>query len=96
MLILPGLLHQERWFTNTAFYDNCLLATSESGYTNDKLSFKWLQHFVQQTTASRVEAWRMLLLDGYASHCTYKFIQYYDNKKIVPFCFLLHTTWSSH
>ena len=34
----------------------------------------------------------MLLLDDYATYCTYEFIQYCDNEKIVPFCLLPHTT----
>ena len=42
MFILPRLLHQEQWFINTALDDNCLLATSESGYANNELSFEWL------------------------------------------------------
>ena len=74
MIILPSCLDQKRWFTHTMLEANILLATSESGYVNDELSFKWLRHFAQQTTSTQIGAWQMLFLDGYSSHCTFEFI----------------------
>ena len=98
IVILSGLLHQKRWFTHTMLEDNILLATSESEYANNELSFEWLHHFAQQTTSIQVGAWQMLLLDGYGSHCTFEFIQYCNQHKIIPFYLLPHTTylWCRH
>ena len=92
MVILPGILIQERWFTATGMEDNYLIATSESGYSNDELSFEWIRHFEKETVNCRKGAWRLLLLDGYGSHCTYEFVQFCDEHKIIPFCLPAHTT----
>lgn len=45
MIILPGLLHLESWYAETGLGDDFLLATSESGYSNDENSLFWIQHF---------------------------------------------------
>jgi len=45
MLILPGILHQEDWYTKTDLEDDVLVAVSETGYANDELCLDWLHHF---------------------------------------------------
>jgi len=46
------------------------MATSESRYNNDDLMIKWLAHF-ERVSAKREEGvYRLLLLDGFGSHCT--------------------------
>ncbi len=38
MVILPGKVHQEHWYTKTGLDNNVLVAVSKSGYTNDHLA----------------------------------------------------------
>ena len=45
MIILPSVLHLEQWYTSTGLEYNVLVATSETGYSNDELSLGWLRHF---------------------------------------------------
>jgi len=45
MLTLPGVIHQEGWYTKTGLKDDVLVAVSETGYSNDELSLDWLRHF---------------------------------------------------
>ncbi|USP77769.1 hypothetical protein yc1106_05043 [Curvularia clavata] len=45
MIIVEGDALLERYFTDLP--DNCLIAHSDSGYTNDQLSLEWVKHFVQ-------------------------------------------------
>jgi hypothetical protein len=69
------------------------IAVSESSYTNDVLSFKWLKHFDAQTRPLNNE-WRMLIIDGYRSHLTIEFVDfcYKLNVKISVFLLLAHST----
>ena len=48
MMIMAGLLMKEKHFPK-GLNDGIRLAMSESGYTNDILSFEWLKHFDAQT-----------------------------------------------
>jgi hypothetical protein len=48
MVIISGQLMKEKHFMND-LSNNILLAVSETGYTNDLLSFEWLKHFNDQT-----------------------------------------------
>ena len=35
MVIVSGIIHQERWFTTTGIEDDFLIAVSDTGYSND-------------------------------------------------------------
>ena len=43
MLTLPGVLHQEDWYTRTNLEDDVLVTVSETGYAKDELSLEWLR-----------------------------------------------------
>jgi hypothetical protein len=92
ILILPGILHQEDWYTKTDLDDDALVAVSETGYVNDELSLEWLRHFERYSARRQVGVYRLLLLDGYGSHCTMEFITFCDDHKIIPFCLPPHST----
>jgi len=76
----------------TSIPDNYLIATSESGYNNDDLTIKWLEHFERFSGERQVGAYRLLLLDGFGSHCTKQFIDYCDRYKIIVFCLPPHSS----
>jgi len=40
MIIVPGVIHQEALYTTTCIPDNYLVATSETGCSNDELTIK--------------------------------------------------------
>ena len=95
MIIVPGTIHQEAWFTSTFIDDDTLLAVSETGYSNDVLSLEWLKHldrFSAKRQHEPIPPHRLLLLDGYGSHCTKEFIEFCDDHKIIPLCLPPHTT----
>ena len=73
--------------------DGIRIAVSESGYTNDVLSFEQLKHFDTQTRPLNNEQ-RMLIMDGYGSHLTIEFVDYYYEPDIRISVFLLpaHST----
>jgi len=92
MLILPGALYLNDWYTKTQLDGDILLSVSETGYSNDRLSLHWLHYFHKFSSQRQLGAYRLLLLDGYGLHCTKEFIDYCDENKIIPFCLPPHST----
>lgn len=68
------------------------MAVTENGYNDDIVARKWLRYFHLQTRHT-VGEYRLLLLDGHGSHCTYEFIEYCDRHKIIPYCLPPHSTY---
>ena len=52
----------------------------------------WLEHFDQTSRKHQEGAYRMLLLDGHASHTSPEFIQACEDRCIIPFCLPPHST----
>ena len=85
------MLIQKRWFQEIKD-GNTAIATSDSGYSNDILSFLWIQHFNLQTRDKKKGKYRLLLLDGYESHLSLEFITYCEQNKIVVLRLPPHST----
>ena len=69
-----------------------VIGTSPTDYSNDELSMAWIQHFETHTRKGTIGSKRLLLMDGYESHCIQEFIQYCDDNGIIPFGFPPHST----
>jgi hypothetical protein len=82
----------EDWVTKTGMPEDFSLAVSESGYSNDYLCLEWLKHFKHHRSKRQAGEYRMLIIDGYRSHCTLEFIDFCERHKIIPFCLPPHTT----
>jgi len=92
-MIMLGQQMKEKHFLK-GLNDGMRIAVSESGYTNDVLSFEWLKHFDAQTRLPNNE-WRMLIIDGYRLHLTIEFVDYcYElNVRISMFLLPAHSTY---
>ena len=92
MIIMPGQQMKEKHFPK-GLNDSIRIAVSESGYTNDVLSFEQLKHFDVQTQPPNGE-WRMLVMDGHGSHLTIEFVNYcyHPDVKISVFLLPAHST----
>lgn len=90
--IFKGVHHLERWYDADIPHEY-RIALSPKGYTSDKISLDWIQHFHRHTKCriSKKEV-RLLLFDGHESHLTYEFLQFCGQHYIVPYCFPPHTT----
>lgn len=75
MLILCNILNLEKWAEENDFDKNILLATSLKGYSNE-LALQWLEHFKIHNWKSQVGIWRLLIINGYKLHFTYRFYKY--------------------
>ncbi len=91
MFIFSAAQHMEHWF-NADHANDILFAVSNSGCTNNEITLEWLHHFDQHSSMRQAGAWRLLILDGYGSHCTFEFINYCNSHRIVPFCLPPHAT----
>jgi len=82
----PGIIYQESWYTTTRIPDKYLVGISETGYNNDELTMKWLVEFEHCSAPRLPRSYRLLLLDGFGSHCTKQFLDLCDLHKIIVFC----------
>ena len=97
MMILSGALILEKLVQENDLDGDILLSTSPTGYFNDELTFKWLQHFERNSRKTQIGVWRLLILDGYRSHLTYEFYEYAQKYKIELFAlppYFTHLTQS--
>ena len=50
--------------------------TTNTGWSNDTLTFKWMTHVFEPVTATDNAAWRLLIVDGQSSHVKAPFIAF--------------------
>jgi DDE superfamily endonuclease len=81
----------ERWIVDE-LPNSTAIAVSETGYSNDDINLSWLRHFEEATRARTEGRFRLLLLDGFASHIEYDFVKFAQNNRIILFSFPPHTT----
>lgn len=75
MIIFKGAYHLQKHFKNNIDGDT-LFARSPTGYLNDKLRLKYLEHFNKFTKGSTKGVYRMLIFDGHGSHLSQQFLDY--------------------
>jgi DDE superfamily endonuclease/Tc5 transposase DNA-binding domain len=90
MLIVPGKSHMASWYNDLS--DDVLVGVSDTGYTNDELSYEYMLHFHRQSRKTQVGAHRILLCDGYGSHITREILEFCEKKQIHMFCLPPHTS----
>jgi hypothetical protein len=92
LIIFKGKQHQRSWYNNGE-KEGAFFAVSDNRWTNNNIALYWVQHiFDAQTKARAGSGYRLLLLDGHASHYNYPFLEYCINNQIVPFCMPSHST----
>lgn len=72
----------------------CHFASSEKGWTNDKLGFKWLEIFDRYTKAKARQGrdWRVLWVDGHGSHLSMDFLLWSIEHRIHIAVYPSHST----
>jgi len=72
---------------------NHSISFSPNGWTDMELGMEWLKNDFEPVTAARntTNGWRLLILDGHNSHCTYGFIRFSEHR-IIIICLPSHTT----
>jgi hypothetical protein len=64
------------------------------GWTDQELGSLWLECDFEPATAARnnTNGYRLLILDGHNSHCTYRFCKFAADHRILVVCLPSHTT----
>jgi hypothetical protein len=91
VLIIPGKVHMESWYHRSLVGTEQVLL-SESGYTNDELAIKWLNHFIFHTQSTPISNAKLLLLDSHSSHQTPEFTIFAVENNILIYTFPSHLT----
>ncbi len=69
------------------------ITVSENGWTNNQIGLLWLERcFEPQTATTQKGEYRMLCLDGHASHISTAAIEFAVKHKIILLCLPAHTT----
>jgi DDE superfamily endonuclease len=74
-------------------YTNGSISISPNGWTDQELGSAWLRNDFDPATRDKAAGqYRLLILDGHNSHCTFTFCKYAADKKIIIICLPSHTT----
>jgi esterase/lipase superfamily enzyme len=73
MIIFKGVYHLRKHFENDIDSDT-LFAHSPTGYLNDRLGLKYLEHFNKFTKGFTKGVYCMLIFDGYGSYLSQQFL----------------------
>ncbi|KAH0607923.1 uncharacterized protein H6S33_001975 [Morchella sextelata] len=85
MVINQGMAHYKGWYAGVKGDDIATFSYSPKGWTDSFLGMEWLIQNFDKFTADKAEGeWRLLIMDGHASHVTWEFFDYCLNHKIVP------------
>ncbi|KAM9936706.1 hypothetical protein OXX80_003745 [Metschnikowia pulcherrima] len=84
-VILKGQSYMEAWFDEIP--DDWHIKVSPKGWTSNEIGIQWLQNvFIPMTNRQTKGDYRLLVLDGHASHVSVGFNKICEKHKIVPFC----------
>ncbi|CAK5283406.1 unnamed protein product [Mycena citricolor] len=92
-VVFQGLRRDNRWGANNPC--NASISLSPNGWTDQELGTLWLKKDFDPQSAARLDNpndYRLLILDGHNSHCTYTFVSYAKDHKIIIICLPAHTT----
>lgn len=75
-------------------YDLYSISYSPNGWTDQELGALWLERDFEPITAqrNRTDGYRLLILDGHNSHCTFQFCKFAEENWIIVVCLPSHTT----
>ena len=70
------------------------VSVSENGWTDQELGSLWLENDFHPASQERnkTNGYRLLILDGHNSHCTFKFCRFAEKNRIIIVCLPSHTT----
>jgi hypothetical protein len=81
----------ESWYRDRVGHKELILL-SDSGFTSDTLTYRFLQHFIQHTHSGPDTPYKLLLMDNHGGHLTPQFILLARRNNIIPFTFPPHLT----
>ncbi|KXX82291.1 Pogo transposable element with ZNF domain [Madurella mycetomatis] len=90
-IIFEGQRIQHAWIPDKVDKD-IVIQVSPNGWADYNIALNWLQHFDRYTAPRALSKYRLLILDGHASHVSPQFVEYCVSHDIVPLCLPPHST----
>lgn len=91
-VVVAGKMHLESWYRDSPFPPDWTIDLSETGWTNNRIGFDWIQHFDKHSRSRTTGAKRLLVLDGHESHHSAKFEDYCKENNIITLCMPAHSS----
>ena len=91
-IIVKGQYHLLSWYQNSQLPMDWVIGTSENGWITNELGLEWIKHFDEYTKARTIGCYRLLILDGHASHHSTDFELYCKDNKIITLCMPAHSS----
>ena len=88
-IIFKAKQHQRAWFSALP---DAHIALSDNGWTDNEIGLEWFKKCFEPETRCGDDEYRLLILDGHASHITTAAIRFCIASKIIPLCLPPHTT----
>ncbi|EAQ92238.1 hypothetical protein CHGG_00473 [Chaetomium globosum CBS 148.51] len=93
LIIFEGKVHISSWYDISALPKTWRIGVGDNGWTTDELTFAWLREaFEPQTRNRTVGRYRLLILDGHASHSTPEFDKFCTEHRILTECMPPHSS----
>src|ERR1700678_3056811 len=75
-------------------FQDISISHSPKGWTDQELGEMWIKKDFEPATAAKnvTGGYRLLILDGHNSHCTYGFCKFAADRNIIIICITSHTT----
>ena len=88
-IIFKAAVHQRAWLQA---WPDANIAISQNGWTDNEIGYSWLEHFAKESASRQQGQYRLLILDGHASHISTAAIEFSFYNKIILLCLPPHTT----
>jgi len=87
LVIFKGKSVQQQWFKTLEGHEDWEFTATDNGWTNNAVALEWLQKiFIPWTKPTDQKEWRLLVVDGHKSHCTFEFMwECFSNKVYVVY-----------
>ena len=93
LIILKGKEQQATWYQESSLPQEWHIATSQNGWTTDKIGLHWLKKvFEPYSKQYSIGAKRLLILDGHNSHLSADFDAFCKANMIICLCMPAHAS----
>jgi hypothetical protein len=82
-IVVKGAYHLSNWYSECNLPPGWVIKPTENGWTNNETGLEWIQHFDKHTAYRKKGVYRMLVIDGHASHRSAGFDQFCKEKNII-------------